>query len=77
MRAPTLVIWGKQDKFLSVAHAEVLRRLLPNVQIQIFDACGHLPQIEYAARFNQATLDFWGDLVDASGETFSYAVTLR
>jgi pimeloyl-ACP methyl ester carboxylesterase len=71
--APTLVIWGKQDKFLSVAHAEVLRRSLPNVQIQIFDHCGHLPQIEYASRFNQATLDFWGDLADASGETFAYA----
>jgi pimeloyl-ACP methyl ester carboxylesterase len=47
--------------------------LLPNVQIQIFDACGHLPQIEYAARFNQATLDFWDKLANASGETFACA----
>jgi pimeloyl-ACP methyl ester carboxylesterase len=62
VNVPTLVIWGKQDKILSVAHAEVLRRLLPNVQIQLFDQCGHAPQIECAARFNQAALDFWEQL---------------
>ncbi len=60
--APTLVIWGKQDKFLPVAHAEVLRTLLPDVRVQIFDPCGHLPQIEYPARFNQAALDFWDEV---------------
>jgi hypothetical protein len=31
---PTLVIWGKQDNFISSKHAEVLQRLLPNVQVK-------------------------------------------
>jgi len=62
VNVPTLVVWGKQDKVLSVAHAEVLRRLLPNVQIELFDQCGHVPQIECATRFNQAALDFWEQL---------------
>lgn len=62
IKAPTLVIWGRQDRFVSVAHTEVLQRLLPNVQIQIWEGCGHLPQLEYAARFNQTTLDFWSKL---------------
>jgi len=62
VNVPTLVIWGKQDKIVSVAHAEVLRRLLPNVQIKLFDQCGHVPQIECAARFNQTALDFWEQL---------------
>ena len=61
-KAPAVVIWGTQDKFLSVAHAETLQRLLPNARTELYDPCGHLPQIECAARFNQAALDFWGEL---------------
>ena len=59
-RRPSLS--GAQDKFLSVAHAETLQRLLPNARTELYDPCGHLPQIECAARFNQAALDFWGEL---------------
>jgi pimeloyl-ACP methyl ester carboxylesterase len=62
INAPTLVIWGKQDRFLSVAHTEVLRSSLPNVRVEIFDFCGHLPQMEYPARFNEATLNFWDEI---------------
>jgi pimeloyl-ACP methyl ester carboxylesterase len=57
--APTLVIWGRQDQFIDVAHAEVLRRLLPDVEVQIWDQCGHAPQIEMPDRFNEAALAFW------------------
>jgi 4,5:9,10-diseco-3-hydroxy-5,9,17-trioxoandrosta-1(10),2-diene-4-oate hydrolase len=56
--APTLVIWGKHDKFVTVAHAEVLRRLLPNVVVEIWEDCGHVPQFEYPKRFNDTTLKF-------------------
>jgi hypothetical protein len=30
---PTLVIWGKQDNFISPRHAEVLQRLFANIQV--------------------------------------------
>jgi len=33
-----------------------------NVRVQIFDPRGHLPQMEYPARFNQAALDFWDEV---------------
>lgn len=62
IRAATLVIWGRQDRFVSVAHAETLRRKLPNVQVQILDRCGHAPQIECSTQFNEAALGFWGKL---------------
>ena len=55
---PTLVIWGKQDAFISSQHVEVLQRLLPNAQVMLIDQCGHLPQIEYSDMFNEATLSF-------------------
>jgi pimeloyl-ACP methyl ester carboxylesterase len=60
LTAPTLVLWGKQDLFVAPAHAEVLRRLLPNAKIEVWDACGHVPQMEHPQRFNETALAFWG-----------------
>jgi 4,5:9,10-diseco-3-hydroxy-5,9,17-trioxoandrosta-1(10),2-diene-4-oate hydrolase len=58
LKMPALVIWGKQDNFISAQHAEVLQRLLPNVQVKLIDQCGHLPQIEYSDMFNETALSF-------------------
>jgi pimeloyl-ACP methyl ester carboxylesterase len=66
IRAPALVLWGREDRFVPAAHAEILRRRLPNVQVQIWERCGHVPQIECAERFNQAALDFWRQQDEAS-----------
>ena len=62
IKTPTLVIWGKHDTFLSVNHAEILRDRLPDAQVQVFDNCGHLPQIECTERFNNSVLDFWNNV---------------
>ena len=37
IRAPTLVVWGREDRFVPVAHAETLRQMLPNVEVQIWN----------------------------------------
>jgi pimeloyl-ACP methyl ester carboxylesterase len=57
--APTLVIWGQGDRFVPPRHAEPLRRLLPQVEVQLWERCGHAPQVEQAERFNRTALDFW------------------
>jgi len=59
---PTLVVWGANDQFVPPAHAEALRRLMPNVEIQTWERCGHAPQIECSQKFNAAALDFWAQL---------------
>jgi pimeloyl-ACP methyl ester carboxylesterase len=56
---PTLVIWGENDRLVPATHAEVLRKNLPKVEVQIWKQCGHVPQIERAAQFNQTALRFW------------------
>ncbi len=58
INAPTLVLWGKQDRLVPATHAQALQRSLPNVEVQIWDRCGHAPQIEWADRFNTTTLEF-------------------
>lgn len=50
--APTLVVWGKQDRILPVAHAQVAMKHLPNARLQLFDHCGHWLHFEQAAAFN-------------------------
>jgi pimeloyl-ACP methyl ester carboxylesterase len=58
LRCPTLVIWGKQDKLLPVEHAHVADSVIANAKLQLFDACGHLPQLEHPEAFNSTVLRF-------------------
>ncbi len=59
LHAPTLVVWGKEDRFVPAAHAEVLREHLPQVEVQVWERCGHAPMVECAERFNAEALTFW------------------
>jgi len=56
--APTLIVWGEQDRILPVAHAHVAEKKIPNARLHIFDACGHLPQLERPDEFNAVVLEF-------------------
>jgi 4,5:9,10-diseco-3-hydroxy-5,9,17-trioxoandrosta-1(10),2-diene-4-oate hydrolase len=58
---PVLVIWGRQDQVLPVAHAEVAKKSLPNVRVQIFDNCGHFPMLEHTKPVNELLLEFLGN----------------
>ena len=58
---PVLVVWGRQDKVLPVAHAEVAARNLPNVTVKLFDKCGHAPMFEHPQDFNALLLEFLSD----------------
>ena len=56
--APTLIIWGQQDRILPVGHAYVAHQGIPNAQLHIFESCGHVPQMECAQEFNSLVLKF-------------------
>lgn len=58
IKLPVQLIWGLQDKIIPVANAYLAQSILPDAQLYIFDKCGHLPQVEYAAQFNQLLLQF-------------------
>ena len=55
---PTLVVWGEEDRILSVEQARRFARRFPDVQLRILPDCGHWPQMEQADAFNQAVLAF-------------------
>ena len=58
IKVPTLIIWGKEDQIVPVAHAWRFHQEITGSKLVIFDQCGHVPHVEKAARFNQEVLDF-------------------
>jgi len=49
VRAPTLVLWGREDMWIPVAHADRFAAAIPGARRVLLDACGHLPQEERPA----------------------------
>ena len=58
LTAPTLIVWGDRDRLVPPGQAQIGQQLLPNAQIHIFPGCGHCPQLECAAEFNELLLAF-------------------
>jgi pimeloyl-ACP methyl ester carboxylesterase len=58
VKAPTLVIWGKQDQIIPVSHAQIAASRIPGARLEIFENCGHMPQFEQPDKFNKLVLGF-------------------
>ncbi|MDT4969420.1 MAG: hypothetical protein QOJ64_4157 [Acidobacteriota bacterium] len=58
VKAPTLIIWGREDGLLPLADGQRFQKAIPNSQLLVFDKCGHVPQVEKVAEFNAALLKF-------------------
>ncbi len=56
--APTLIIWGRQDRILPVSQGVDAAGRIPGALLHIFERCGHMPNIEYPDEFNRIVLDF-------------------
>jgi len=56
--APTLVIWGRDDRFVPLDGGLRLIWGMPNAELHIFNRCGHWAQWEHADKFNRMVLDF-------------------
>lgn len=44
--APTLIVWGREDRILHVDNAELLHQRLPNSRKIVIDGIGHVPMVE-------------------------------
>lgn len=58
LTVPTLILWGREDRVLPLAHARVAERKIPNAQLHILDACGHATHLECPEAFNSVVLEF-------------------
>ncbi len=58
IKSPVLIIWGRQDRVLPVAHGQIAVKGLPNARLEILEDCGHLPMLEQTRRFNDSIFGF-------------------
>jgi pimeloyl-ACP methyl ester carboxylesterase len=58
LRQPTLVIWGRDDRWIDVSHAARFAAAIPGARVEILDGCGHMPQEERPEDFARLLLGF-------------------
>jgi pimeloyl-ACP methyl ester carboxylesterase len=58
--APTLIVWGRNDRIVPIEGAYEYEKLIPNARLEIFEETGHVPMLERPARFNQLVEEFLG-----------------
>ena len=61
IKAPILVIWGRQDRILLASEGEAAVERMADVRLHVMDKAGHLPQIDKPEEFNATVLDFLKD----------------
>ncbi|MCB1755559.1 MAG: alpha/beta fold hydrolase [Gammaproteobacteria bacterium] len=54
----TLIIWGRDDRFVPMDTGLRLLNGLQRAELHIFNRCGHWAQWEHADKFNRMVLDF-------------------
>lgn len=51
VKSPTMVVWGKQDGLVPLAHGEAYHQAIRGSELKVIDQCGHSPQFERPAEF--------------------------
>jgi len=55
VEVPMLVVWGREDKIVPVAHSE---NAPTNARVEVLDDTGHMPQMEAAGQTNRLIGEF-------------------
>lgn len=58
LRVPTLILWGAQDSWIPVAHAERFRADIPGSRLIVYPELGHLPMEEAPVRTVEDAMRF-------------------
>jgi pimeloyl-ACP methyl ester carboxylesterase len=65
IQAPTLVLWGDDDRWIALAHADLFVAAIPGARRVVIPACGHVPQEEKPGEVARLLLE----LAASSGPT--------
>jgi pimeloyl-ACP methyl ester carboxylesterase len=61
IQAPTLLLWGRDDRVSPLDMALVPMRLIPRCELHVFHDCGHWVMIERRAEFERTVLAYLAD----------------
>ena len=60
IQVPTLVLWGEDDRWIPLAHADLFVAAIPGSRKVVIPACGHVPQEEKPEEVARLLLGFLG-----------------
>jgi pimeloyl-ACP methyl ester carboxylesterase len=60
VKAPTLVVWGEDDKVISASYAKDFATAIDGAKVEVIAQAGHTPQFSHAARVLDKVLTFLG-----------------
>jgi pimeloyl-ACP methyl ester carboxylesterase len=58
VRCPTLLLWGENDRLVPPAYGAAYATHLPQAELKLLPACGHLGMFECESAFVEAVADF-------------------
>ena len=58
VKAPTLIVWGRDDRLVPLAHGEAYGKAIHGAQLKVIERCGHAPQIERPAEMAAILREF-------------------
>lgn len=58
VRAPTLIVWGREDAWIPVQQADLFARAIRGSRKVILEGCGHMPQEEHPAETARLVEEF-------------------
>ena len=60
VKAPTLIVWGRQDRLVPLAHGEAYCKAINGARLKVIERCGHAPQLERPAELAEMLKEFLG-----------------
>ncbi len=66
LAAPTLLVWGAHDRLTPLPLGRRAAARIPGARLVVFEACGHLPNLECPALFDR-TVSAFLDAVEPGG----------
>ncbi|WP_433476265.1 alpha/beta fold hydrolase [Spirillospora sp. CA-142024] len=58
IKAPTLLLWGRDDRTITLDGAQLMLKQIRDVRLHVFGRCGHWVQLEQAREFEELVTGF-------------------
>ncbi len=58
VKAPSLILWGRQDALVPLNCGELYHQALAGSTLKVLENCGHIPQMEKPKEFSDIVIEF-------------------
>jgi pimeloyl-ACP methyl ester carboxylesterase len=58
IKAPTLIVWGREDPGAPYSNAVAAAKRMPNARLEVLERCGHMPMYEHPVPYNALVRSF-------------------